>query len=299
MELQASDQKNIPSVSVKRWQDVAEDARRLKLPLKIQNAFPDLALSWSPTSLRDRWPSEQVHITTDLPQHGVPYAECSSKHERTVSLHNFVQMLDDGTSCYLNQVPLTNFPALDEEVDLSSLHLGRQFSVNLWLGGMTKSGLHFDNADNLFGQIYGRKRVSLVAPQFSRYLYPFADNPSKSAVNPDAPDFDAHPLFTHCEVWSTLLDPGDGLFIPCGWWHHIVAENVSISLNCWHGDKLTDFERTKLFLAGGPRIILRVFRDFVWHGLLDFPYQQRLFSPPPLGFELYKHVRTSFERRPK
>src|SRR5262249_6196834 len=141
------------------------------------------------------------------------------------------------------------------ELDLAHLRLSRLFGINLWLGGKTKSGMHFDNADNLFGQIYGRKSAMLVDPQYSKFLYQFADSPSKSAVNPEEPDFNVHPLYARCEVWNASLEPGDGLFIPYGWWHYIAAEDISISLNCWHGDTLSDFERTKQFVNGGARVV--------------------------------------------
>jgi lysine-specific demethylase 8 len=206
-------------------------------------------------------------------------------------LSDFIALLDSGRSCYLAQTPLSLFPDLLNELNVEALHLGITFAVNVWVGSRTRSGLHYDNADNLFGQIYGQKRALLVSPNYSRFLYPFPDNPTKSQVDLDSPDLKRHPRCARAAVWSCDLGPGDALFMPRGWWHHICSEEISMSINCWHGDALTELERVQRFLGSGALVVLRAIWDFMWHGVLGRPYEARLFSPPPPGVEAYQALR--------
>jgi hypothetical protein len=281
----------IAAMSVERWAEVAEQARTALVPLVIRKAFPEQAATWTPQRFLEQWPDQEINVTVDLPAHGVPYRESSDLHQRTMTVADFVKLLESGNRCYLNQTPIASFPALEREFDLKILQLSRIFAVNLWLGGKTRSGLHYDRADNLFVQMYGRKRALLVSPRYSRFLYPFSDNPSKSQVDPETPDVERHPRFARCHVWVCELAAGDAVYIPRGWWHFIAADEVSISVNCWHGDALSEVERMRMFLAAGLRVLWRTGCDFVQYGLLGRPWQARMFSPPPPGLEAYRALR--------
>ena len=43
--------------------------------------------------------------------------------------------------------------------------------------------------------------------------------------------------------------------------------------------------------------MLRLVRDFVWHGVLRRPYARRLYSPPPTGVMLYELMVGVFRRK--
>jgi hypothetical protein len=280
----------IPVVDVDRWKVISEEARTSLLPLCVRNLFGRQAALWSPRRLSEQWGNREVNVVVDLPRQGVPYREKCKDYEKRMKLAEFIAMLDTGKSCYLNQAPLADYAEWCAELDLKSLALGHTFALNLWVGSKTRSGLHFDNADNLFGQIYGRKRALMVSPACSSSLYPFSDNPSKSQVDLDDPDFDRHQKCRGLEVWECMLEPGDGLYMPRGWWHHICSENVSISVNCWHGDSLSEFDHLRAFFAGGVGVLSRAVYDFFWHGLFKRPYHYRLFSPPPPGLQVYERL---------
>ena len=281
---------SIPVIPVSRWTAIAEDARAARLPLVVSSAFPEQAATWTPQRFAAEWPTQEINVTVDLPLHGVPYREASDAHQRKMTVADFVALLAQGRRCYLNQTALADFPSLNRELDLRFLDLSRVFAVNLWVGGGTRSGLHYDHADNFFAQIYGSKRALLVSPELSSFVYPFPDIPSKSQVDPEEPDLERHPKFARCDVWLAELAAGDGLYIPRGWWHFIAADDISISVNCWHGDTLSERERVGMFLAGGPRVLWQTAYDFVQYGLLRRPYRGRMFSPPPLGLEIYRAV---------
>ena len=281
----------IPCVSIDKWKVISNDARESLLPLIIPGLFSAQALTWSPQRLVSEWGEREINVVVDLPESGVPYAARSKDFQRKMKLAEFISLLQGDKPCYLNQASIRDYPDLNAEIDIPSLSLGRIYALNLWVGNKTRSGLHFDNADNLFGQFYGRKRASLVSPESSKSLYPFLDCPSKSQVNLDTPDFKRHPNSKKIEVWEYELSPGDALYIPRGWWHHICSEGISMSINCWHGSTLSDLEYIRLIFAAGFPVVYRAVYDFIWHGLLARPYQYRLFSPPPPGLRAYQRLK--------
>lgn len=87
-----------------------------------------------------------------------------------------------------------------------------------------------DNSNVLLTQFYGRKRVLLVAPRYSRYLYqlPFT---TFSLVDLDRPDYQKYPALRHVEVIECLLEPGDAVFMPSGYWHYITYVDSGFSVS--------------------------------------------------------------------
>jgi cupin-like protein len=99
---------------------------------------------------------------------------------------------------------------------------------------------HRDMADNFLVQLIGTKRVMLAPPSDALYLYLKKMPPTHSnvefdysAVNPQAPDMYQHPLFTRVSVVTCTLDPGDTLYIPCGWFHNVQNLSPSCAINAW------------------------------------------------------------------
>lgn len=113
-------------------------------------------------------------------------------------------------------------------------------STALWFGpGGTVTPLHHDTSNILFGNLYGEKRFLLVDPwetallQSTRGVY--------SLVDPEAPDLARFPGFARATVREVVLAPGEMLFLPVGWWHHVRALSVSINL------AFTNFTRDNSF----------------------------------------------------
>ncbi|MFK7863281.1 MAG: cupin-like domain-containing protein [Pseudohongiellaceae bacterium] len=100
---------------------------------------------------------------------------------------------------------------------------------SLWVGPQgTVTPLHFDMVNNLFCQIRGRKRVRLVPSWSLPWVY--NDYHVYSDVDAAQPNFLNHPLFENATMFDFVVNPGEILFIPIGWWHHLVSLDVSISL---------------------------------------------------------------------
>lgn len=84
-------------------------------------------------------------------------------------------------------------------------------------------------------QVVGRKYVRLYAPQHTASLYPFQEGltTNSSQVDVDAPDPARFPLATGLPYVDCLLEPGQMLYIPPGWWHYVKALSVSFSVSYW------------------------------------------------------------------
>lgn len=143
---------------------------------------------------------------------------------------------------------------------------GRLYSTMIWMGPRgTVSPLHFDPLDNLLMQIVGTKRVLLypsddesgssgggigggsggggvgcreghgAASETWHYAGRDGNQYNTSAVDVESPDLDQYPLFgTDAPVpYECTIGPGDALYIPKRWWHHVRALETSTSVNAW------------------------------------------------------------------
>ena len=101
---------------------------------------------------------------------------------------------------------------------------------SLWMGSSgSATQAHYDVADNVIVQLFGTKRIRCYSPKVASALHVFPDahpRARKSQVNFDRPDYDAYPNFLTLPdpVIDVTLLPGDALFIPAFWFHHVEAD---------------------------------------------------------------------------
>lgn len=114
----------------------------------------------------------------------------------------------------------------------------------LWLGNATQVATHFDLSDNFAIVALGERRFTLFPPDATADLYvgPFdvtlAGQPV-SMVNPLDPDLERYPRFAEAQSKALYadLEPGDAIYIPTLWWHHVQATApINILINYWHND---------------------------------------------------------------
>lgn len=109
---------------------------------------------------------------------------------------------------------------------------------NLWLGPAgTVTHLHRDGTDNLFAQIWGSKHFTLYSPDQRPFLYAWA-LPAETGldgcdVDPDQPDYERFPLFRQARRTECVVQAGELLFLPEGWFHHVRSLAPSLSVNFW------------------------------------------------------------------
>lgn len=110
----------------------------------------------------------------------------------------------------------------------TSVAVGRTF---LWFGpGGTVTPLHYDIIDILYVQVIGEKRFAMIDPCHGPSLYQRGASVF-SAVNYEAPDTTAYPAYRDVVSEEIELHPGQAMFIPTGWWHHVRSLTPSASVS--------------------------------------------------------------------
>ena len=116
-----------------------------------------------------------------------------------------------------------------------------EVSINAYFGPAgTVSCLHYDDPHNLLCQVFGQKRIRLYAPSLSPDLYPREGTMcNTSAADPaaahTAPHIEAFPRFPSSPSFDCVLGPGEMLYIPPKYWHHVTALDPSFSVSFWWG----------------------------------------------------------------
>jgi len=113
--------------------------------------------------------------------------------------------------------------------------------VSIWLGNRSRIAAHFDLPENVACCAAGRRRFILFPPTEIANLYPgpLDFTPAGqviSMVDFEAPDFARFPRFRqaleHAQVAE--LEPGDGVYVPSMWWHHVEGlDRLNVLINYW------------------------------------------------------------------
>ncbi len=146
---------------------------------------------------------------------------------------------DDGYTYYVGSTSVADvFPTLmDEHPGIDSDNV----ISNLWFGGKARVAAHYDFPLNLAGNLVGRRRFTLFPPEEIWNLYPgpvaFAPGGQEISLV-DFEDIDAQkfPKFKHAldSAQTVILEPGDALFIPSMWWHHVESlSEFNVLYNHW------------------------------------------------------------------
>jgi len=133
----------------------------------------------------------------------------------------------------------TCLPGLRAENDID---LGnRDALASIWIGNRTRIAAHYDLPDNVACVAAGRRRFTLFPPEQVDNLYigPLDLTPAGqpiSLVDFHQPDLNRFPKFAEAMRHARVaeLAPGDALFIPSMWWHHIEALSpFNVLVNYW------------------------------------------------------------------
>lgn len=113
--------------------------------------------------------------------------------------------------------------------------------ASIWIGNRSRIAAHHDAPDNLACVAAGRRRVMLFPPAQIGNLYigPLDFTPAGQAISLvdfAAPDLQRFPRFEQAmqQAQGAVLEPGDAVFIPALWWHHMEGlEAFNILVNYW------------------------------------------------------------------
>lgn len=122
------------------------------------------------------------------------------------------------------------------------IDLGDRATIDsIWIGTPTRIAAHNDVPDNLACVAVGRRRFTLFPRATFRDLYlgPIDNTPAGRAVSMvdfADPDFAAHPRFRDALAQAQVVEmaPGDALYIPALWWHHVEGlDAFNVLVNFW------------------------------------------------------------------
>jgi len=149
----------------------------------------------------------------------------------------------DAPATYLESLPTGPYlpafaaahpmPLLDERVE-----------PRLWIGNAVTVNTHFDLVYNIACVVGGRRRFTLFPPDqlVNLYLAPLDFTPSGAPVSLaqlSRPDHARFPGLADALLHGQQaeLEPGDALYIPYGWWHHVESlEPLNVLVNYWWND---------------------------------------------------------------
>jgi ribosomal protein L16 Arg81 hydroxylase len=231
-------------------------ANRPVLVDDVTTGWPALT-RWDPEYLRSVIGDELVEVM-DGRNADRRYEVNSDNHRTTMPFSTYVDLVL-ATAWGNNSYLVANNHLLEREAakslwddfTIDDRYLDPSAASNaafLWFGPAgTVTPLHHDIANIMFTQIVGRKRVTLISPLQSHLLY--NEVGVFSEVDPRDPDNERFPRFCQAEVTELVVGPGDALFIPVGFWHHVEALDLSISLT------FTNFYFPNTFTWRHPQII--------------------------------------------
>jgi hypothetical protein len=177
---------------------------------------------------------------------------------------------DQSESVYVESMPVArHLPGFDKENRMELIDSG--IEARIWIGSRITVQTHFDLRENIACVAAGRRRFTLFPPAQTPNLYPgpfelTLSGPPVSMVQLDQVDDDAFPRFRTALEHAVVaeLGPGDALYIPYFWWHHVHAlDDINVLVNYWWNEASAEL--------GSPY-------DAMLHAMLairDMPERQR------------------------
>jgi hypothetical protein len=144
---------------------------------------------------------------------------------------------------------------------------GAGIRSHLFIGkGQSKTEMHCAITNNLFVNVYGKKRWLIYPPTYNpAFNSPVNRAPGifGSAVDPLNPDSKDFPMFEYIDRYEVELEPGDILYNPPFYWHHVtnLTDTVSIGLR-WYDFKYATIasimQHFLSFIATNPSMLFAI-----------------------------------------
>ncbi|PHV04694.1 cupin [Janthinobacterium sp. BJB412] len=181
------------------------------------------------------------------------YEENSVAHKRRLSFGEYVDLVRD--SGHSNDFYMTaNNDSLNREALIELWQdvptLPDYLAPNpdnrgfFWCGPAgTITPFHHDLNNIFMMQMIGRKRVRLVAPWELPNIY----NQRHCFTDVDGRHIDLQrfPAMAHAQVIDCVLEPGEILFLPVGWWHFVEGLDISVTISAtnfrWDNDFYSNY----------------------------------------------------------
>jgi len=236
---QASWHGRVPRVPKLSRQQFLDEYYALNRPVVMTGAMDDWAAftRWTSPELKRRFGERVVSVQGNR-NSDPKYEQNSERLRREMSFGKYVDLVESSGGTNDFYITANNSDAnnqalkeLWDDIVLFPEYLrddpnNRGF---FWFGPKgTITPLHHDLTNNFMAQVRGRKRVRLIAPYELAHVY--NDRHCYSQVELDHIDYDRFPLFRNVTITDVEIGPGDLLFLPVGWWHHVLGLEISITM---------------------------------------------------------------------
>lgn len=130
-------------------------------------------------------------------------------------------------------------PGLRGELALPLFDAGVE--QRIWIGNRVTTPVHFDEYHNIACVLHGRRRFTLFPPEQVGNLYigPLEFAPTGAAIGMarlDRPEDPRYPRLKRAltAAQTAELGPGDAIYIPPLWWHHVESlDRINALVNYW------------------------------------------------------------------
>ncbi len=123
--------------------------------------------------------------------------------------------------------------------------LDASVAPRLWIGNAIVTPAHFDESSNIACVAAGARRFTLFPPEQIDHLYPgpIGHAPTTTPISvvdllagDEAAELARYPRFAQAlaAAQDALLEPGDAIYIPPLWWHHVASTApLNLLVNYW------------------------------------------------------------------
>lgn len=199
----------------------------------LAHGWPALQ-AWSPDTLSQRFGDKRVRVYDG--SFGVPGDKYMGSVDEMSFARFLTEVLEHGRDLRMFLYNIGHqIPELLDEIEFPDL--GMQFSRRFVFtffgckGSTTPLHYDIDMGRVIHTVIRGRRRVRLFAPGDSKALYRHPCT-VRSYVDLDRPDLARFPALAFARGFEVVLEPGESLYMPPGYWHefHYLEAGMGLSL---------------------------------------------------------------------
>jgi Cupin-like domain len=200
----------------------------------------------------DRWRARAWTLDWFRSEHGAVRFPVSRAYSRALppqvmTLREYIDAVTLGTGAggpqalYLSGVEfLGRIPSLCDDFSFPDYTWLRSFSNTLlFIGGAgARTPLHFDFSHTVLAQLVGRKRFRLFSPDQTPLLAPLPREPFQTfsglSIAPSGEGRSGAVAVAEAPgvrpAFDFVLQPGEMVFLPDGWWHGVESLDPSVSI---------------------------------------------------------------------
>jgi len=240
----------IPTTSYEQLSSEFEKFRS-KRPLVIRDflsTWPSKN-NWDWKSLTNIVPPEKI-IEVFVAKDGTHFLDDNLVVERVnmefgSALESIMNVKDDQPRLYFRDIIIEE---LMDHVHYPDVLFGYQThtfnkkNTMLWIGSKGNiTPLHYDRCHGILCQLKGTKTLTLFRPKDTRYLYQKSAETGRSHTThliverlidekTSQSELQKFQKVKRAKPYTFILNEGECIYIPPGWWHHVVHNDNSISV---------------------------------------------------------------------